>query len=214
MRIESITQSRQPQTVFVILDDGTRLRMPSSVVVDHGLYVGMELDEQRLEELSAAARTASAKARAVRIVSASAATQAALERKLIQKGETPDDARQAVQWLQELNLLDDAQVAQQLVRSGVAKGYGAARIKQILFEKQVPRQYWEAALSQIPDMGDAIDAFLQKRFGSVEPDRKEMDRAIQALLRRGHSWQDIRAALSRYSSRCQNQLEDNDTYGL
>lgn len=214
MKIESITQSRQSQVVFVTLDDGSRLRMPSSVVMDYGLYPGLELDEGQLAELSASARQASAKARAVRIVSASAATQAALERKLIQKGEDPDDARQAVQWLKELNLLDDEQVAQQLVRSAVAKGYGAARIKQILFEKQVPRQYWEEALSRIPDMGGAIDMFLHKRFGGLEPDRKEMDRAIQALLRRGHSWQDIRAALSRYSGSCQNQLEDNDTYGL
>ena len=214
MRIESITQSRQPQVVFVTLDDGTRMRMQASVVMDHGLCAGMELDEAQLSEISAAARQASAKARAVRIVSASASTQAALERKLIQKGEDPADARQAVQWLKELELLDDEQVARQLVLSAAAKGYGEARIRQILFEKQVPRQYWQGALALIPDMSGAIDQFLQRRFGGMEPDRKEMDRAIQALLRRGHSWQAIRAALARYSNACQDQLEENDTYGL
>lgn len=214
MKIESITQGKQPQIVFVTLDDGTRIRMQASVVMDYGLYPGLELGEQQLAELAAGVKRASARARAVRIVSATASTQAALERKLIQKGEDPDDARQAVQWLKDLNLLDDGKVARQLVLGAVRKGYGPARIKQILFEKQVPRQDWDDALALIPDMGDAIDVFLQKRFGGLTPDRKQMDKAINALLRRGHSWGDIRAALQRYSDTCAKQLEDDDTYGL
>ena len=200
--------------VYVSLDDGTRLRMQSSVVMDQGLYPGMEIDAEQLAQISAAAREASARARAVRIISASASTEEALERKLIQKGEEPGDARQAVRWLKELNLLDDGQVARQLVQSAVRKGYGKARIKQILFEKQVPKQYWDEALALIPDMGNAIDAFLQKRFHGAAPDRQEQEKAIQALLRRGHSWGDIRAALVRYDQTCQDQWEEEDIYGI
>ena len=214
MKIESITQGRHPQVVYVILDDGTRIRMQSSVVMDQGLYPGMEIDAEQLAQISAAAREASARARAVRIISASASTEEALERKLIQKGEEPGDARQAVRWLKELNLLDDGQVARQLVQSAVRKGYGKARIKQILFEKQVPKQYWDEALALIPDMGNAIDAFLQKRFHGAAPDRQEQEKAIQALLRRGHSWGDIRAALVRYDQTCQDQWEEEDIYGI
>ena len=214
MKIESITQGRHPQVVYVILDDGTRIRMQSSVVMDQGLYPGMEIDAEQLAQISAAAREASARARAVRIISASASTEEALERKLIQKGEEPGDARQAVRWLKELNLLDDGQVARQLVQCAVRKGYGKARIKQILFEKQVPKQYWDEALALIPDMGNAIDAFLQKRFHGAAPDRQEQDKAIQALLRRGHSWGDIRAALVRYDQTCQDQWEEEDIYGI
>ena len=175
MKIESITQGRHPQVVYVSLDDGTRIRMQSSVVMDQGLYPGMEIDAEQLAQISAAAREASARARAVRIISASASTEEALERKLIQKGEEPGDARQAVRWLKELNLLDDGQVARQLVQSAVRKGYVKARIKQILFEKQVPKQYWDEALALIPDMGNAIDAFLQKRFHGAAPDRQEQE---------------------------------------
>lgn len=214
MKIESITQGRHPQVVYVSLDDGTRIRMQSSVVMDQGLYPGMEIDAEQLAQISAAAREASARARAVRIISASASTEEALERKLIQKGEEPGDARQAVRWLKELNLLDDGQVARQLVQSAVRKGYGKARIKQILFEKQVPKQYWDEALALIPDMGNAIDAFLQKRFHGAAPDRQEQEKAIQALLRRGHSWGDIRAALVRYDQTCQDQWEEEDIYGI
>ena len=41
--------------------------------------------------------------------------------------------------------------------------------------------------------------FLQKRFRGRTPDRAECKRAIDALLRRGHSWSDIRRALERYA---------------
>ena len=46
---------------------------------------------------------------------------------------------------------------------------------------------------------DAIDAFLQRRFHGRKPDRAACKRATDALLRRGHSWNDIRRALERYA---------------
>ena len=37
MRIEKITQSKQPQVVFLCFDDETKLRVRASVVMDYGL---------------------------------------------------------------------------------------------------------------------------------------------------------------------------------
>ena len=214
MRIEKITQSKQPQVVFLCFDDETKLRVRASVVMDYGLYPGMELDEAQLADLTAGAKKASARARAVRMISAAATTEAALERKLVQKGEAAADARQAVQWLKDLHLLDDVQVARQLAEAAARKGYGPVRLRQILYEKQVPRQYWDEALALLPDMSGALDAFLQKRFAGCQPDRKERDRAAQALLRRGHRWDDVRAALDRYCASCGEQREENEDYEL
>ena len=208
MRIEKITQSKQPQVVFLCFDDETKLRVRASVVMDYGLYPGMELDEAQLADLTAGAKKASARARAVRMISAAATTEAALERKLVQKGEAAADARQAVQWLKDLHLLDDVQVARQLAEAAARKGYGPARLRQILYEKQVPRQYWDEALSRIPDMSDAIDRFLERRFRGMELDQKTIKRAADALYRRGHSWEAISAALGRYEA----QLEDQEDW--
>ena len=97
-------------------------------------------------------------------------------------------------------MLDDRQTAAQIVRSGAARGYGAARIRQMLYEKRVPKELWDEALEQLPPQDDAIDLFLQRRFRGKTPDRAEIKRATDALLRRGHSWEDIRRALSRYAS--------------
>ena len=111
-------------------------------------------------------------------------------------------------WLSDLKLLDDARTAQELVRSAVAKGYGKARIRQILYEKSIPKEYWDQALALVPEMDEAIDRFLERRFGGTEPEEKEIKRAVDALLRRGHSYQDIRAGLQRYNLSLERDFED------
>ena len=198
----------QEHTFRVFLSDGTVVKTQDYVIADLGLFPGAELGEEQLREFLAAAGLASAKNRAVRIVSASGVSKKELERRLTQKGEPAQDARAAVQWLSELELLDDAKTAEQLVRSAVHKGYGKARIKQILYEKRIPEEFWEDALSQMPDMDGAVDKFLSQRLKGRDPDQKELKRTIDALLRRGHSWSDIRAGLQRYSASLDADLEE------
>lgn len=200
MKVESLEQTRSPSgKLRVRFDNGSSLLVFPSVIAEHGIYAGMELPEAALDSLKESNDSASAKDRAVRIVSATSISKKELEKRLIQKGEKEEDAKQAVAWLDELKLLDDAQVAQQIVRSGLSRGYGASRIRQMLYEKRIPKELWDEALSDLPAQDDAIDAFLQRRFHGRKPDRTECKRATDALLRRGHSWSDIRKALERYA---------------
>ena len=200
MKVESIASTRSPQgKLRVRFDDGSSLMVLPAAMAELGLYQGMELPDGAMESIKDTCAKASAKERAVRIISASTVSKRELEKRLIQKGEREEDAKQAVQWLDDLRLLDDAQAAQQIVRSGAAKGYGAARIKQMLLEKRIPKEYWDDALELLPPQDDAIDSFLQRRFRGKQPDRAECKRATDALLRRGHSWSDIRRALERYA---------------
>ena len=172
--------------------------MPS-VAADFGLCAGDDLTDAQLSALRAAAAEASAKARAVRIISTTGVTKRDLERRLVQKGESAENAKNAVDWLDEMKLLDDREVARQIVQRGAAKGYGAARIRQMLYEKQVPRRYWDEALAEMPEMRDALDRFLEKKLGG-STDRADVDRAVQAAARRGFSWPEIRSALQRYNA--------------
>lgn len=200
MKIEAIAPTRSPAgKLRLCLEGGRSLLIYPAVVQEYGLYVDMELPEAGLEALKKSNAKTSAKERAVRIISATAITRGELENRLRQKGESETDAQETVAWLDELNLLDDAQVAEQIVRTGAARGYGASRIRQMLYQKRVPRQYWEEALAGLHGQDEAIDEFLRRRFRGRQPDRAECKRATDALLRRGHSWSDIRRALERYA---------------
>lgn len=209
MTIEKIEPVPLQEHGFRIrFSDGTTLKTQDYVIADLGLYPGIEVTQELMSSLRDASGLASAKNRAVRIVSASGVSKKDLERRLTQKGESEEHARSAVQWLSDLELLDDAKTAEQIVRSAVNKGYGKARIKQILFEKQIPKEYWDDALALVPEMDDAIDKFLAQKLKGREPDDKEVKRIVDALIRRGHSWSDIRSGLRRYSAALEDTLEE------
>lgn len=200
MRIESVSAKADRVGRFrVQFGDGSVLRLYRQTVEDFGLCSGQELTDEQLERLRQNAADVSAKMRAVRVVAACAVSEKDLEHRLIQKGEDPHCARQAVQWLQEHDLLDDAQTARQIVSRCAAKGYGLARAKQALYEKKIPKQFWEEALADYPDQDEAMVAYLRARL-APDADQREIRRVTDALLRRGHSYGDIRKALAVWES--------------
>ncbi len=200
MRIERLQEpGRKGGRWTVFFEGGQRLRLLPSVIGDFGLRPGLELPAEELPRLKEAAAAASAKERAVRIISASNVTQKELRRRLVQKGDSEENAEAAVSWLSSLDLLDDLETAKQLVRSAGRKGYGRARARQILYQKGVDKSLWDEALEELPEPDGAIDRFLASRFRGEAPDRPEVKRAADALMRRGHRWEDIRTALRRYT---------------
>ena len=171
------------------------MRLYRQTVEDFGLYTGKELSEDEMKNLREAAGQMSAKMRAVRIVSATSVSKKDLQQRLVQKGEDPLQAREAVRWMSDLNLLDDARVAEQVVSRCISKGYGLARAKQALYEKKVPKEFWEDALADYPDQTEKIEDFLLSKL-DADSGEKEIKKAIDALLRRGHSYGTIRRALN------------------
>ena len=98
--------------------------------------------------------------------------------------------------MSDLNLLDDAKTAEQIVHRCIHKGYGLARAKQALYEKRIPKEFWADALSEYPDQTDKILEFLRIRLKDGR-DEREVRRATDALLLRGHSYQEIRRAMQK-----------------
>ena len=195
MRIETLADKPDRAGRYLIrFDDGSTMRLYRQTVEDHALYPGRELEEGELEHLRRDAGQMSAKMRAVRIVSASSVSKDDLLQRLIRKGEAPRQAEEAVNWMSELNLVDDAETARQIVSRCIARGYGLARAKQMLYEKRIPKDYWQEALEDYPDQQEKILEFLRSRL-NAESDEKERKRAVDALLRRGHSYGQISKAL-------------------
>ena len=203
MRIDSISQSPDRTGRFLVkFSDGSTMKLYRQTVEDFRLYPGMELEN--LDALRESAGSYSAKMRAVRIVSASAVSKRDLENRLVRKGEDPGQAKEAVEWMAELNLVDDRQTARQIVERCIYKGYGLQRAKQALYEKQIPKNLWEEALESYPDQTDAIARFLEQRIKDPS-DPKQVKRAIDAALRRGHSYGQIKGALEQIGSEIEEE---------
>lgn len=195
MRIDSVASTQDRLGRYrVAFENGEILRLYRQTVEDFGLYSGRELTEAELSDLRTSAGKMSAKMRAVRIVSASSVSKRDLEERLVRKGENPQQAREAVEWMEDLNLIDDEKTAEQVVQRCISKGYGLARAKQALYEKRIPKRYWDAALEGYPDQTEHILTFLHVRLDENAQD-KEVKKAVDALLRRGHNYSEIRRAL-------------------
>ena len=196
MRIDSLkTAPDRAGRHWVTFSDGSRMGLYRQTVEDFGLYTGKELSDEEMVRLKVAAGAMSAKMRAVRIVAASSVSKSDLQQRLVQKGEDPQQAAEAVAWMAEMKLVDDSETARQIVSRCVGKGYGLQRAKQALYEKKIPKIYWDAALADYPEQTDHILAFLRMKLAD-ESDPKQVKKAIDALMRRGHSYSEIRAALN------------------
>ena len=182
------------------------MRVYRQTVEEFGLYAGMELTQKEYSRLREAAGEMSAKMRSVRIVAASNVSKRDLEERLIRKGERPDQAKKAVAWMAELELVDDAKTAAQVVAQCARKGYGIARAKQALYEKRIPKEFWDEALVDYPDQSEHIMDFLRSRL-TESGDAAQVKRAVDALLRRGHNYSDIRRCLKQLDA--EELLEDS-----
>lgn len=199
MKVESLkTAPDRAGRYWVTFDDGSKMGLYRQTVEDFALYSGKELDEQEAEALRTAAGQMSARMRAVRIVSAASVSRRDLESRLVRKGEDPQQAKEAVAWMEDLHLVDDRATAEQVVSSCISKGYGLMRAKQALYEKRIPKEYWDEALADYPDQTEKITAFLKSRL-DADSDEKQVRRAVDALIRRGHNYGTIRRALDALS---------------
>ena len=212
MKLEKLEPLDSPNYLRLIFEDGKRLKAPAYKIVELGLTPGAEVTPEAFLALENAQSLASCKERAVRILTASGLSKKELQKRLVQTGESEEDAEAAVAWLEELHLIDDLETAKQLVRSASMRGYGAARAKSILYENGIPKEFWDEALAELSEMDDAIDTFLRRKLDGRTLDAKQIKKTVDALLRRGHSYHDIQAGLRRYEASLSLEQTQEDTW--
>ena len=114
--------------------------------------------------------------------------------KLVEKGAEPDDAALAVARMVELGFVNDSNYAAMVVRHYAAKGYGVSRVREELRRRKLDRELWDAA----PEPDDAVDTLLRSKMRGKGSDRDALRRAGAALMRRGFTWDAVKAATDRY----------------
>ena len=128
---------------------------------------------------------------------------AELAAKLVEKGASPADAEAAVARMVEYGFVNDENYAAMVARHYAAKGCGPARIREELRRRRLDRELWDAALDAAPENSEAAyRLFAAKMRGGCDKDA--VRKASAALVRRGFSWEDVRAAAERYLSEMEN----------
>lgn len=206
-KIEALEPSKHIQGRFLIRFEGERelLKVTENEVASFSLYSGRELEEDELAALQKAGSLSSAKARGARMLGERPLSRKELVRRLTEKGETPENAEAAADWLADIGALDEAGYARSVVRHYSGRGYGVQRIRQELYRRGIPREFWEDAMEERSDPEERITAFLNQKMRGHENDPKQLKRAADALLRRGFRWEEIRTGLNRYGANIEEE---------
>jgi len=143
----------------------------------------------------------STKKRALRILGNRNFSEREMQRRLVSKGETQENAEETVRWLVELGYINDADYAGLIVRHYSTKGYGISRIRDELYKRGIPRDLWDEKLAGLDEtlISDATLEFLRKKLGDSK-DKNDLQRATDALVRRGFTYDEARTAINRYVS--------------
>lgn len=210
MKIMTLVPSQTVKGRWLLtFEDGTKLKLTDREMVDFSLYQGLDVPEAALEQLRDAAGESQARRRAANILSARPLSRKELEKRLTEKGETPQHAQAAADYMEHLGYLDDCAYAMTLVEHYAAKGYGPRKVRDELYRRGVPREFWEEALAQLDEPNDTLDKLVEAKLRRVEaPDRRDLKRVSDALMRRGYAWSDISAALRRYTDQLDDDYDD------
>ena len=206
MRVEEVRKSERKKGRFLVkLEDGDILRVTEEELLRFGLRAGMLLGEDEAEALRASAKASAAKAEAANIIGSRALSKQELTRRLVKKGSGEADAQAAADWLEDIGAIDDAGYAAALARHYGGKGYGPARVREEFRRRGVNRELWDAALEEMPEPEAVLDRLIQKKCRDGLLDPKDKRRISGMLLRRGFSWDDVSAAMSRYAEMTEDE---------
>lgn len=196
MKIERIERSKHKrERVLVYPEGGAPIRITEDELLHFGLHIGLDISPEDVVQLQNAGARSETRVRAANMISARPLSKKELTRRLSEKGASERDAEETADWLESIGALDDAAYAAMLVRHYGAQGYGAARIRDELFKRGVPRALWDEALAGF-DADESAVRFVHARLRGKTPDEREGQRLLAALQRRGFSWDEAREALA------------------
>ena len=202
MRIDSLLPPGQPGKPWTLcLEGGKTLRLPEGVVIDFALYQGKDLEEDLLADLEQAAFAAGLREKAVSLLTGRLMSAGTLREKLLAKGGSEAQVEDIIRWAEDIGLLSDEEYAKALARHYQAKGYGIYKIKDELYRRQVPREYWEEALAGLEEPDDIIRRFLEKKLTDPQ-DRKQVKKVSDALIRRGFTWSQVSRGVESFRRDC------------
>ena len=215
MYIKSVIPEKDSVFVAVAPDSGTGeeifalspgewKRLDRSLGGEEGrpyLAAGQPVDEGIYNALRSAAERTKAVRDAASLLSASEKSRSELLRRLKERGHAPEAAEHAVALLEKKGLLDDAAACRRYAGSAVSRRrVGRARIEAELLARGYSREDARSAADSVPEEEIRAALLWQIRHNApalLDPaaDRRERQKAAAALVRKGFSPDEIRAAL-------------------
>ncbi len=183
-----------------LTDDGGLL-LDRSLCESEGLTAGQNITEDRLLELVQISACRRARSRAVWLLESRDYTQKGMYDKLRRLfGDAA--AKDAAHYCAQIGLIDDARFAERLAFSMSERGISDIEAVRRLVAKGVARDVAQDAVSEAEsDPAAQLKQIIEKKYATklLTGDRKEVEKVVAALARKGFGFGDIRWAISDFT---------------
>jgi regulatory protein len=171
------------------------------IIAANNLKVGSEIDLELLDNLKALSQSRKAKERALYLLGYRDHSSKELFDKLL-KSVDKEIAEQTVKKMQELGFLDDEKYAQKLIQNYFEiKKLGARRVKYDIMKKGIDKETAENLTQQYLENSnndEVLAELIERKYARYLGDERGKQKVINALTRLGHSYSDIKKALSQF----------------
>lgn len=187
--------------IHIYVDDEYRATVDSDFWYSERFKNLKEINEEELTELLSTVSFRRAYNKGLDFLSRRPFGKNELVKKLCEKGIEKEYADMAVERLEELKLIDDEVYAEMLASELVRrKGYSNSRVLRELVFKGIDREIAQNAVEALDNNPqNRIILLVEKKYANKLNDEKGKKRTIDALLRLGYSYYDIKSALNHFS---------------
>ena len=187
--------------IHIYVDDEYRATVDSDYWYSEKYRNYKEINEEELTELLNSVSFRRAYNKGLDFLSRRPFGTKELIKKLCEKGHDKQAAQKACERLIELGLLNDEEYARILANDLLErKKYAIKRVKQELIFRGIDREIVENTIDSIDnDPQKSIIILIKKKYINKLGDEKGKKRVVDALMRLGYSYSDIKTALNQIS---------------
>lgn len=197
MKITDISERRKG--LSIVFADGEVFSVNTETLVAAGIKKGDEISEAELNRLCESSECDRAKTRAFWYLSRSDHSKKALYDKLC-RSFSPAASENATDRMQELGLIDDAALAKRLATYWSESNISKNEISRKLFAKGIPRDIAKAVTEELDTApAEQLSALLASKYKNRLASEDGVKKVYAALIRKGFSYSDVKAALKKYS---------------
>lgn len=202
MKITSLAHYKG-KTLEVEFDDKKILYLHIDIVTDFGLVQGMEIERAELKKIVYASNFRRAYEYALYRLDYRDYSAAEMFEKLLETYKSEALCLEVVKKLARVGIINDERYAEKLARKLVeAQKYGFRRAKREMALKGLTEETVENALALYADYFEENLAALLRgkysRYLTDRTDRKAVEKAKNALVRRGYGYDEINRAVAAY----------------
>ncbi len=204
LRITAIEKAKKGYHLFV--EGEYALTLNAEVLAETGLRSGQEITPQRLDEIKGASDRRRARERALYLLESRSHSRKELFDKLCRS--VPEEiAEETADRMAQLGLVDDESYARRWAAMlWREKKYGPRRIRQSLMQKGFDRALVDQVLEEMEDSfageetAEQLENLIRRKYARflADGDPKGRNKTVNALLRLGYDYDQIRTALQNF----------------